>query len=367
MPPGLTLDSRTGRLQWVTGEADGGREVPVLAPTEPQRVRPEELLTVTLSASDADLPVQTLTYRFAEPPPAGMTIDAGTGQIAWTPALADANRTVLVSVAVRDAGSPLLESTVSFPVTVEPAMLDRPPQFYGLPIHLLLTGTTRSLEVLSYDPDGDAVTLALPPSGLPGLSLASTPGTGRGVLSWNMAGVDPGLYALPVQAVAKAQAATYAPTVKVVPDNRYWQWASGTLDQLDDAAKSDPTANADHDATANVFEWALLRDPRLTDETPWNFTLQNYGGGWLAAELNLHRRRGSNQFVTLTPQAAGALDAEAWSDIPTPDWEVFLDPYGDRDSDPESEEVLFRFWLSPADPVAKKFFRIKAATRELLP
>ena len=97
VPPGLTIDAQTGQIRWVTGEADGGREVagdgasdrhrragptatrsftihvdrgelpPVLAPVAPQRVSPEQLLTVGLEAQDADLPAQTLTYRFARP------------------------------------------------------------------------------------------------------------------------------------------------------------------------------------------------------------------------------------------------------------------------------------------------------------
>ena len=125
--------------------------------------------------------------------------------------------------------------------------------------------------------------------------------------------------------------------------------------------------NADADDAANIFEWALLRNPRAADATPLNFTLQSYEGGWRAAELNLHRRRGSNQFVTLTPQSALDLDSASWLDIATPDWEVLLDPFGDRDGNPDSEEVLFRIWLSPDDVATKKFFRIKAKTKEVLP
>ena len=128
---------------------------------------------------------------------------------------------------------------------------------------------------------------------------------------------------------------------------------------------SDPTSDPDHDGTSNIFEWALMRNALVKDWTPMNFTLQSYEGGWRSAELNLHRRRGSNEFVTLIPQSSN--DLSSWSDVPSPDWESFLDPFGNRDNNPDSEEVLFRIWLSPAEAVERRFFRLKSSTRAVLP
>ncbi|MFZ4593428.1 MAG: putative Ig domain-containing protein [Verrucomicrobiaceae bacterium] len=149
VPPGITLDSATGQLRWVTGEGDGGREIPVqimvtdsglpsasatrsfgirvteintppsLQPVPPQRVNAGELLTVSLSAHDADLPAQSLSYHFVSVPPAGMAINAQTGSVTWQTAPGDADQTVAVTVVVADSGQPAQEATTSFSVTVD--------------------------------------------------------------------------------------------------------------------------------------------------------------------------------------------------------------------------------------------------------
>ena len=396
VPPGVTIDSRTGRIRWVTGESDGGRTVPVtvrvtdtgvpaqsatrsftitvlednkppvLADVPPQRVAVGGTLTVQLQAADADLQVQTLTYRFTSTPPTGMTLDTATGLLSWQPSASQANATVSVAVAVTDSGTPPKEAAITFAVTVEPLLLDRPPQFYSIAVPLWLIGTTHTLAVNAFDPDGDGVTLALDKTGLPGgLSFASTPGTGSGVVTWNTTGVSPGVYALPIHASAGPATVVSSPQVKLVNNNGYWRWAVGNLNNLPDAAMSDPTSDPDHDGTSNIFEWALMRNALVKDWTPMNFTLQSYEGGWRSAELNLHRRRGSNEFVTLIPQSSN--DLSSWSDVPSPDWESFLDPFGNRDNNPDSEEVLFRIWLSPAEAVERRFFRLKSSTRAVLP
>ena len=393
VPPGVTINTVTGRISWVTGEADGGRTVPVtvrvtdagvpplsatrsfiitvlednkapvLESVASQRASVGNILTVQLHASDADLPVQILNYHFTTPQPAGMTLNTTTGLISWTPTESQANLTAAVSVGVTDSGSPPREATMMFAVTVDPLFQDRPPQFYLTPAQLWLTGAVHTLAVNAFDPDGDAVTLTLNPAGLPGsLNFASTAGTGSGLITWNTSGVTPGLYSLPVQATAGGLSTVYSPQVKIVADNLYWRWA---LDHFTNAEDADPLADPDGDGTANIFEWEFFRDPLMPDSTLMNSTLETYEGGWRAMILDFYRRRGSNQFVTLTPQSSG--DLGAWLDIPSPDFEVLLDPYGDRDEDPESEEVVFRIWMNPSNPAVKEFFRIKSATRPTLP
>ena len=396
VPPGMTINSHTGQIRWVTGEADGGRTVPVtvtvtdtgvpaqsasrslsitvlednkppvLADVLPQRVTVGNTLTVQLQGSDADIPAQTLNYHFTGPIPTGMTMNGQTGLISWLPSAPQANTTVAVSVAVTDSGTPPMEAAITFPVTVDPPLVDRPPQIASIPWQLWLVGSVHTLEVNAFDPDGDAVTLALNNAGLPGgLSFASTPGTGRGLITWNTTGVTPGLYSLPVQATAGPASASVAPQVKIVKDNGYWRWALGNLNNLADPAMSDPTSDPDQDGTSNIFEWAQMRNALVKDRTPVDFTMQSYDGGWRSAELSLLRRQGSNEFVTLVPQYSN--DFGSWTDVPTTDLEVFLDPFGNRDNNPDSEEVLFRIWLSPSESLEQRFFRLKSSTRAVLP
>jgi hypothetical protein len=250
VPPGVTLDSNTGRIRWATGEADGGRQVsvevkvtdagtpaqsatrsfviavleenkpPELANVDPQRVAMNDTLTVALQGQDTDLPAQMLTYRFTSPPPAGMTLNENTGLVAWQPTISQADQTLVVSVAVTDSGNPPKEAQRTFPVTVEPAQLNRAPQFLAAPLQVWLAGTVRTLAVAAFDPDGDAVTMMLNKAGLPGiLSFASTPGTGRGIITWNTTGVAPGIYSLPVVATAASLNSIYSHRVEILPSN----------------------------------------------------------------------------------------------------------------------------------------------------
>ncbi len=401
VPPGLTIDAQTGVVRWATGEADGGRaetvqvrvtdsgvpaqsatrtflvrvldtnQPPVFAPVEPQRIAPGGPLTVQLSASDGDLPAQTIRYRFTSPTPAMMMLDVVTGAIIWTPAIADADRTFAVAVTAADNAAPALETTTLVSITVDPANLDRAPQFLANPAQLWFIGTVRTLEIGAFDPDGDAVTMALNGPGLPaGLALSGTPGTGRAVLSWNTAGLAPGIYALPIRANAGAAQSLYAPTVKLVNDNAYWRWADANLSSLFDLASADPTQDPDGDGTSNVHEWTFLRDPRIQDSTRTRLALDGpYDGAFYYADISVHRRRGSNQFVTLIPQSSATLVGGSWTDLPSTDYDAVLDPNGDDDGNPETEEVsirvLFQLTLGGADD--RKFFRLKSATRTTLP
>ena len=79
------------------------------------------------------------------------------------------------------------------------------------------------------------------------------------------------------------------------------------------------------------------------------------------ADLRVHRRRGSNEFVTLIPQAAISLKGNVWSDIPTTDWDVTLDANGDDDGKPETEEVLIRVLVHIA-PGSSEGTRIRNIT-----
>jgi len=60
-------------------------------------------LVVTNTATDTDIPPNTLTYRLLTPPtPAGVLIDTNTGIITWTPSAAFANTTNTITTVVTD-------------------------------------------------------------------------------------------------------------------------------------------------------------------------------------------------------------------------------------------------------------------------
>jgi hypothetical protein len=144
-PSGLTVDG-AGKVQWTPTEAQGPstntvkvkvtddgvpslsatnsftvvvKEVnttPVLAPVSDRTVDELKLLTVQLSATDADVPANNLTFGLVSGP-SGLTV-AGTGQVQWTPAEAQGPSTNTVTVKVTDDGLPPLSATNSFSVVV---------------------------------------------------------------------------------------------------------------------------------------------------------------------------------------------------------------------------------------------------------
>lgn len=92
---------------------------PVLPTQADRTIAAGTLLTVVNTASDANVPAQTLTYELVNPP-AGASISAS-GVITWTPTLAQAGSTYDLETRVTDNGSPALSATNRFAVTVSEA------------------------------------------------------------------------------------------------------------------------------------------------------------------------------------------------------------------------------------------------------
>jgi hypothetical protein len=131
----LTYSSRTGefsavestepeRIAWRVDYAANGallivaNTAPRLEPIADQTVQEGASLTINIVASDQDLPAQVMTYAL-EAGPAGMTVNPGTGQIAWTPAEDQGPGNYAVTVRATDDGSPALSHTTNFTVTVD--------------------------------------------------------------------------------------------------------------------------------------------------------------------------------------------------------------------------------------------------------
>jgi beta-glucanase (GH16 family) len=90
---------------------------PELVGISDQSVLAGRTLLVTNSASDVDVPPQTLTYSLQGAPP-GASVDANSGVFSWRPAIAQSPSTQAVAVVVADNGVPSLAATQSFTVTV---------------------------------------------------------------------------------------------------------------------------------------------------------------------------------------------------------------------------------------------------------
>src|SRR5207237_190290 len=146
-PTGVHLDSTTGLLTWTPTEAqspstnlitrpEARRGGPALKDTKsfnavenernstptltspPHQTIPElSTLTVTNSASDTDLPANSLTFSLLSGP-TGVHLDSGTGLLTWTPTESQGPSTNLITVRVTDNGKPTLTDTKSFTVVM---------------------------------------------------------------------------------------------------------------------------------------------------------------------------------------------------------------------------------------------------------
>jgi hypothetical protein len=146
-PTGFTINTNSGAMSWTPTELQGGSNylvtvkvddngTPNLSDTKSFHVQVDkvnsapiltvptnqvidELLTLNVSASatDSDIPTNTLVFRL-DSPPAGMTIDTNTGAISWTPTEEQGPSTNTITVVVTDDGTPPMSATNSFVVYV---------------------------------------------------------------------------------------------------------------------------------------------------------------------------------------------------------------------------------------------------------
>src|SRR5439155_560998 len=146
-PLGMSINPASGTISWTPSEAQGPRTnlvsvrvtdngVPALSATNSftvtvnapemgrassragdQTIDEQTALSVSASATDAELPANTLTFALVSAP-VGMSIDPASGVISWTPSEAQGPSTNTITVVVTDNGVPALSATNSFTVTV---------------------------------------------------------------------------------------------------------------------------------------------------------------------------------------------------------------------------------------------------------
>ena len=120
--PGLTVRlvsvATTGATNSFTVIVNEVNVAPVVGTLTNRTVNPGQTISFTATATDADLPTNTLTFALVSPP-SGATLTGG-GLFNWRPTTAQANTTNTVKVKVTDNGSPNLSGTNSFTVVVNP-------------------------------------------------------------------------------------------------------------------------------------------------------------------------------------------------------------------------------------------------------
>jgi hypothetical protein len=207
-PTGVSLDPKSGKLTWTPTEdqgpstnritvqvSDNGspplsdtrsfsvvvnevNRAPVLTVPPNKAIHGLATLVLTNTATDLDVPANTLTFTLVSAPP-GMSLDTHTGVLIWTPTETQLPSTNLITVRVTDNGSPPLSDSKSFTVAVNE--LNSAPVLTVPPYKVIHGLATLVVTNSATDPDVPADTLTFTLVSAPdGMSLDPS----SGVLSW---------------------------------------------------------------------------------------------------------------------------------------------------------------------------------------
>jgi hypothetical protein len=185
-PDGMTIDPVTGSISWTPGENQGPSSnvvtivvtdtnslavnsqslsttntfvvivnevnmAPILTPPSDRVIHAGMTLSATATATDADLPTNTLTFALVSGP-GGLTVNPA-GLIQWPTTDANADSTNVVAVRVFDNGSPSLSATNTFTVTVLARPLILPPLLSGTNLFLAWTSIPGASYRLQFNPN----------------------------------------------------------------------------------------------------------------------------------------------------------------------------------------------------------------------
>jgi hypothetical protein len=124
---------------------------PVLDPIDDVAGEMGVLIDFTVSASDSDIPSDTLVFSLIDNESTGATIDSATGQFLWTPGAAHDGTAYEFTVMVDDQNG----GTASEEFTVYVG-INAPPEFRGLPDLTVDEGTLIDIDLNDYVFDADA-------------------------------------------------------------------------------------------------------------------------------------------------------------------------------------------------------------------
>ncbi len=174
-------------------EVRAANRPPALASIGDRLVNETQPSTVTNSASDPDLPNQSLTFSLEAGAPTGMTIDPATGVLSWTPGEEMGPDQYMVTVRVTDDGVPPLSDTKGFTLTV--LELNSAPALAGIASRTNAAGIPLRFTALASDADLPANSLLFSLKG--GAPAGASIDPVSGLFTWTPA--TPGDYPITVQ------------------------------------------------------------------------------------------------------------------------------------------------------------------------
>jgi hypothetical protein len=184
-PAGATVAADSGLLKWTPGEAEGGNSYdfvveatdngtpalsaqttvrlevqkinhpPTLASLSNRAIPENQTWTAQAVGQDLDLPAQSVTYS-VQSGPSGLTVDASSGLIQWTPSEAQGPGKYPVTVRVQDPQGLTADQTFELSVTE----VNEAPTLAAVPTQVLNYGQAVSLQLPGTDKDLPANALA---------------------------------------------------------------------------------------------------------------------------------------------------------------------------------------------------------------
>jgi len=315
-PLGLSVDPSSGLLQWIPSEIQGPstnsfqvfvfddgspslsatqtivivvnevNQTPVITPVPPQVVAEGTPLSFLVTATDSDLPAQTLTFSLDPGAPSGAGIDSASGLFSWTPSEQQGPATNRIAIRVTDDGgaSPEGHSAVTY-VDVVVLEVNSPPVLDPIGDRAIPEVASFTLALHATDPDipAQVLTYQLAAGAPSGCTINPT----NGVLSWtpteaqgpstNTVTVIVSDNGSPAQTAAETfliivNEVNLAPVLAPIADRTAHEGetvtlkASATDDDLPAqslAFSLDPgaPANASIDSTSGLFTWIAGQNP----------------------------------------------------------------------------------------------------------
>ncbi len=274
-PAGMSINATTGAISWTPPQALASYTANVTVQVSDGGVTATQSFTINVSASN-DAPVfgstpvtaasegvaysytasatdpegQALTYSLSAAP-TGMSINATTGAISWTPPQAAANYTANVTVQVSDG---VLTSNQPFVITVTAS--NDAPVFGSVPVTVGSEGVAYSYTASATDPEGQPLSYSLTTAPA-GMSINAT----TGAISWTPPEALADFNAnVTVQVSDGGVTATQSFTITVSADNDVPVITSTPLTTLLEDAPYSHTVTAT-DAEAQALSFSLLAAP----------------------------------------------------------------------------------------------------------
>lgn len=113
------IASHASFLSYGTVTNTSPNQAPTLNPVGDRMIDPGVVLLITNTATDLDVPAQSLSFSLTQFPP-GAAVNSTSGVFTWRPPVASAMSSNPVTVVVFDSGMPPLSATQSFVIRVSP-------------------------------------------------------------------------------------------------------------------------------------------------------------------------------------------------------------------------------------------------------